>query len=128
MQLPSLSRLLIFSSVCAVSHLGAVGVKKEDKKEIKAMTTETTSKTAASPKIAIVNVHRIITVDPKALPNASDEWRSLYSKLQDTLKPANSEIEELEGKYKKKIAEIEGLQKSGVSSKEKHCKKNTVKK
>ncbi len=123
MQLLSFSRLLLFSSLCAVFHLGA------DKKEAKTMTTDTTSKSAASPKIALVNVHRIITVDPKALPNASDEWRSLYTKLQDTLKPTNAEIEDTEKEYKAKtaeleemkkkgIAEIEALQKSAVSSKE----------
>lgn len=76
------------------------------------------TRTAAAPKIAIVNVHRIITVNPKDLPNASQEWCSLYDKLQETLTPANKEIAELEEKYKKKIAEIESLQKSGVSSKE----------
>lgn len=76
------------------------------------------SKKAACPKLAIVNVHRIITVDPKALPHASDEWRSLYDKLQETLKPANKEIADLEEKYKKKMSEIETLQKTGVSSKD----------
>lgn len=110
MNLLLISRSLLFSSLC-----GVYGLCIAEPKEKKMFDS---SKTAASPKIAVVNVHRIITVDPKALPAASEEWRSLYDKLQETLKPANKEIGDLEEKYKKKMSEIETLQKSGVSSKE----------
>ncbi len=73
---------------------------------------------AVSAKIAVVDVRRIITQDPEALKFASDEWRDLFNKLQETLKPALKEIADLEAQYKKKIGELETLQKSGVSSRE----------
>ena len=113
MLLSSLFRVIFFSSIIACA-LPAMADKKPDKKDAKPMS----AKIGKVPKIGVLNVHRIITVDPKILPQASDEWRSLYNKLQETLKPASKEIEELETRYKKKIAEIESLQKSGVSSKE----------
>lgn len=116
MKLPLLSRSLLFSSLCVISGINAAGTKETKKMTDSSKTTST--KTAASPKIAVVNVHRIITVDPKALSTASEEWRSLYDKLQETLKPANKEIADLEEKYKKKMSEIDTLQKTGVSSKE----------
>jgi outer membrane protein len=76
------------------------------------------SKSAAAPKVALVDVRRIIAQDPEGLKNGSDEWRELFGKLQDTLKPAQREIAELEERYKKKASELESLQKSGISSKE----------
>lgn len=74
------------------------------------------SKTSATPKIAIVDVRRIISQDPEVLKNGSEEWKELFEKLQATLKPAQKEISDLEEHYKKKIAELESLQKSGISS------------
>lgn len=76
------------------------------------------SKSAATPKIAIVDVRRIIAQDPEGLKHGSDEWKELFGKLQDTLKPAQREIAELEERYKKKVSELESLQKSGISSKD----------
>lgn len=77
------------------------------------------SKSAATPKVAVVDVRRIISQDPEVLKNgASDEWKELFAKLQDTLRPAQKEIADIEERYKKKASELESLQKSGISSKE----------
>lgn len=86
---------------------------KEDKKEKKMSENK-----AVVAKIAIVDVRRIITQDPDAVKFAADEWRDLFNKLQETLRPATQEMAELEAQFKKKIGEIETLQKSGVSSRE----------
>lgn len=111
MQLVSFPRLLLFTTFCSLFGICAAD-------PIKGKKMFDSNKTAASPKIAVVNVHKIITVDPEALPQASKQWRNLYEKLQDTLKTANREIEDLESKYKKKIEEIETLKKTGVASKD----------
>lgn len=109
MQLLIISGLL-FSTLCSIYNL--------DAKETKTMSTDSTGKSAASPKIAVVNVHRIVTLDPKSLPNASEEWRDLYTKMQETLEPAKKEITEVGENLKKKISEIEALQKSRAVSQE----------
>ena len=85
-----------------------------------------TENTAVCAKIAIVDVARIITNDPEALTFASKEWSDLFTALQETLKPTMQEIAHLEEHYgentyeledlqKQKIAELESLQKSGMS-------------
>lgn len=77
------------------------------------------SKTAATPKMAVVDVRRIISQDPEVLKSgASDEWKEIFAKLQDTLRPAQKEIADLEARYKTKAGELESLQKSGISSKD----------
>lgn len=110
-------RSVLFSSACMYAfslHAASTDSKTPVKKDTKAME----SRTAVSAKIAVVDVRRIVTQDPEMLKTASDEWKELFGKLQEVLKPANREIVELEERYRKKASEIESLQKSGVSSKE----------
>lgn len=110
MHFSSFSRYLSLA-VCSVA-LSTVPVLCKDPKAME-------SKTAATPKIAVVDVRRIISQDAQVLKNgASEEWKELFAKLQDTLRPAQKEIADLEERYKKKAGELESLQKSGISSKE----------
>jgi outer membrane protein len=97
-------------AACAVA-LSALPLLAKDAKPME-------SKSAAAPKVALVDVRRIIAQDPEGLKNGSEEWKELFGKLQDTLKPAQREIAELEERYKKKASEFESLQKSGISSKD----------
>ncbi len=110
MQLHSLSRCLLFS-LCMYGLPALADLPKKDKKMAE--------KTAIPAKIAIIDMRRILTEDPKELENGSNEWRELYTKLQDKIKPANKEITDLEAQLKKEVEDLEKLQKSGVSSREK---------
>ncbi len=77
--------------------------------------------TAAAPKIAVIDVRRIMSQDTQLLKEesaVSHEWRDQFEKLQETLKPINEEIQKLQKEYQEKMKELESLQKSGVSSNE----------
>lgn len=79
------------------------------------------TKTGVSAKIAIVDIRRMLAQDPQLLKDeasVSAEWRDLYTKLQDTLRPINEEITKLQNDYQTKMKELEALQKSGVASRE----------
>ncbi len=79
------------------------------------------TKIGVSAKIAVVDIRRMLAQDPQLLKDeasVSAEWRDLYSKLQDTLRPINEEITKLQQDYQTKIKELEALQKSGVASRE----------
>ncbi len=108
-----ISYLMLLS---AVSFLGiSVGASAPKPKDPKM------TKTGVSAKIAIVDIRRILTQDPQLLKDeasVSAEWRDLYTKLQDTLRPINEELTKLQQDYQTKIKEIEALQKSGVASRE----------
>jgi len=79
------------------------------------------TKTGTSAKIAIIDIRRMLAQDPQLIKDeasVSAEWRDLYTKLQDTLKPINEEITKLQQEYQTKGKELEALQKSGVASRE----------
>ena len=42
----------------------------------------------------------------RCLKNGSEEWKELFAKLQETLKPAQKEIADLKSAYKKKANEL----------------------
>ncbi|MBA2306694.1 OmpH family outer membrane protein [Candidatus Dependentiae bacterium] len=113
MKFGKLSYCLLFSTVFINTFL--LAVVQPPKKENRPVNVE---KKALVAKIGIVDVRRIITQNPKALEEASHEWKDLFNKLQETLKEPHREMAELEDKYKKRMAELEALQKSGISSKE----------
>ena len=50
------------------------------------------------------------------MPTASDEWRELYQKLQETIQSGSEEVTKLEQQYKEKMEDIEKLHKTGISS------------
>ena len=113
MQFGKISHFLLFSTVLSTTlSLANVQPSKKENKSVNE------SKKALVAKIGIVDVNRIVSKNPTTLDQASDEWRDLFNKLQDTLKEPHREMAELEEKYKKKMAELEALQKSGISSKE----------
>lgn len=72
----------------------------------------------AAPKIAFVNVQKIVSFDPQTLGQASAEWRDLYGKIQEILEPAQKEIIDLRDKYEKGKKDFQGLQASGAASQE----------
>ncbi len=74
--------------------------------------TKMEPKSAASPKIAVVDVRRIISHDPEGLKNGSEEWKDLFTKLQETLKPSQKEITDLKTQIEKKGNELQGIQAS----------------
>jgi len=110
MQVPFVMRSLLLSILFVCFNICAVDKPKDTKKM--------DLKPAASPKTAVVNVNRIITTTPELLAGASEEWRGLHEKIQETLAPAKSEIKSLEEKFKTKMKDLETLQKTGVSSRE----------
>ncbi len=112
MHVSMFSRSLIFMSVCSVFFLEAAE-KKDQTKGLKIM-NDSSLKPAATSKIAVVNMYQIFASDPKGLATASDEWRTLFNEIQEQLKPVKTEIEELDGKYKKLRAELVELEKKGV--------------
>ncbi len=117
MQRTFFSRFALITSTCVYAlslHAATVDSKTPLKKDTKSME----SRIAVQAKIAVVDVRRIITQDLELLKTASDEWRDLFGKIQEVLKPATQEIKELEERYRKKVQELEALQKSGVSSRE----------
>lgn len=73
-------------------------------------------KDAVTTKIAYVDIGQIITNDPKLLSSASDEWCKLYNDIQKKVEPADKELGEVIAKFQKDRAEIESLQKSGLTS------------
>jgi Skp family chaperone for outer membrane proteins len=79
-------------------------------KELPGMVKETEK--AIAPTLAYVNIQKIITLDKNLLSRASDEWRNLYNKLQETLEPANKEIAKLEEAFEKGKSEFEQMQDS----------------
>lgn len=109
----SMLRLMLFSGLSLVGlSMYADAPKPKDPKM---------TKTGVSAKIAIVDIRRMLAQDPQLLKdNASvcAEWRDLYTKLQDTLRPINEEMKKLQDDYQTKIKELEALQKSGVASRE----------
>ena len=48
--------------------------------------------------------------------SVSAEWRDLYTKFQDTLRPINEELTKLQQDFQTKEKELLALQKSGVAS------------
>lgn len=76
-----------------------------------------------TPKIAYVNIDKIITLNPNALSEAADEWRDLFNGIQDKMEPLNKDISDLEERFEKGRTDFETLQKSGLSSKESLQKK-----
>lgn len=76
------------------------------------------AKKAVPTKIAFVDMRRIITTDAQSLSSVSHEWKDLFNKVLDTLKPADKELNELSDKFEKAKNEFESLQKSGLTSKE----------
>ncbi len=76
------------------------------------------ARVATAPKIAFVNIQKIISLDPQALGQVSAEWRDLYGKIQEILEPAQKEIADLRDKYEKGKKDFQGLQSSGAVSQE----------
>lgn len=108
---------LLLSSVCLAGLIFSDAIGEQTAKR----GTKKMTKTGISPKIAIVDVRQILTQDPQALKErvtVSHEWLDLYNKLQETLRPANQEMSELQAQHATKRKELEALQKSGVSSQE----------
>ena len=104
--------LLLFTSIC----LAGAPLVADPTKGPKLM-----NKTGATPKIAVVDVRRMLPQDPQLLKDGSSishEWKDLYGNLQKTLDPINKELTDLQSQYQTKIKELEALQKSGVSSRE----------
>jgi Skp family chaperone for outer membrane proteins len=108
----------LLSGACFYAMLMHAAVPAASPTPVKKDTKFMESRTAVSAKIAVVDVRRIVTQDPELLKTASEEWKELFGKIQEVLKPANKEIMDLEERYRKKASEIESLSKSGVSSKE----------
>jgi Skp family chaperone for outer membrane proteins len=94
---------LFLASVFTLSHVEAAPSGAKD--------TKMSERKALTGKFCIIDIRRILPQDPEGLKSGSDEWRELFNKLQETLKSADQE-------YKKKISELESLQKSGISSQE----------
>jgi Skp family chaperone for outer membrane proteins len=79
------------------------------------------TKTAVSAKIAVLDIQRMLPRDPQLLKDEATvcaEWRDLFSKLQDTLRPINEELTKLQSELQTKAKEFEALQKSNVASRE----------
>ncbi len=79
------------------------------------------TRTGVSAKIAIVDVRRMLAQDPQLLKDEASvcaEWRDLYTKFQDTLRPINEEISKLQNDYQTKVKELEALQRSKMATPE----------
>lgn len=78
--------------------------------EMKTQTPKETMPMTKSP-FAYVNTHEIITLDPKLLAGASDEWRDGYNSLRKVMEPAEKEMEDIAQKIEQGKAEFDELQK-----------------
>jgi Skp family chaperone for outer membrane proteins len=78
----------------------------------------TTQKVAGVPKLAFVNIQKIITFDEELLPEASHEWREFHTKLKETVEPAQKELADLRDRYEKGKKEFQSLQGSSLTSQE----------
>lgn len=108
-----ISYTLLLSGMCL---LGATVAAAPTSKGSKKM-----NNTAAAPKIAIVDVSRILTQDPQLLKedgSISHEWRDAFNKHMEAMKKIEEEFNKMQTDYQTKMKELEALQKSGVSSPE----------
>ncbi len=113
MQFGKFSYGLLFS--CVFINAFLVAAVQNPKKENKPVNEH---KKGLVAKIGIIDNRRIISQNPASLEQGSHEWRDLFTKLQDMLKEPHREMADLEKRYKDRMAELENLQKSGISSKE----------
>lgn len=97
--------------VCASSINVYSKLPEADKAKETISKTTKESRKAVTPKIAFVNLQRIIT-DKSNLSKGSIEWNDLYAKIQKTIEPEDKELMELEDKFEKGRSEFEELQKS----------------
>lgn len=109
----STGKYVFLTLIAACSLLSTANADKAKKPDIKEK-----KMTAITAKIGIVDTRRLVSQDSEELKSASVEWQELFGKLQDTLKPAQKELADLEKKYREKGSELEAKQKSGVTSKE----------
>ncbi len=101
---------VIGSTICLLAKDENVKSKAPINKGTKSMTS------AKTPKIAYVNVHKIITVESKHLSSSSAEWQDHFNKLQNTIAPADAEIRSLAEKFEKGKKEFMDLQNSKLAS------------
>ena len=113
-----LSYALLLSSVCLI---GAAVTAAPTSKGSKKM-----NNTALAPKIAIVDVSRILSQDPQMLKGEgtiSHEWRDTFNKHMDAMKKIEEEFNKVQTEYQTKMKEMEALQKGGLSTPEQLQKK-----
>jgi Skp family chaperone for outer membrane proteins len=111
MKKTTLSYSLLVSSIC----LGMV-----------AAPTNKGPKMSKSPKVAIIDMRTIFSQDPMVLKDdskISHEWRTLYNKLESTMRAPQQELQEIQAQLQTKGKEFEALQKSGISSRDMLLKK-----
>lgn len=111
---------LSFAIVAATFiSIGSI-VAEEAKKTNNNNNTKTSApkEKAMTPKIAFVNLQRILPTDERLFNQCSTEWQDYMTALRDTLRPLDEELQKLDEAYAKGRGEFESLQKSGMASQE----------
>ena len=76
------------------------------------------TKKAVAPKVAYVELRRLITTDHAHIKQTVDEWQTLYNAIQKKLEPIDKELTELKEKFEKARNEFEALRSGGLAKKE----------